>query len=59
LERHTTGKVTATRNQGPWVIKYYEEFGTKSSANSRELYIKSMKSCVFNEKLIAGFQKDI
>ena len=59
LERHNTGKVMATKNKGPWVIKYYEEYETKSLANSRELYIKSMKSRVFIEKLIAGFQKDI
>ena len=59
LERHNTGKVTATRNKGPWVIKYYEEYETKTLANSRELYIKSMKSRVFIEKLIVGFQKDI
>ena len=59
LERHNTGKVTATRNKGPWIIKYYGEYETKALANSRELYIKSMKSRVFIEKLIAGFQKDI
>jgi len=55
LERHNTGKVTAKKNKGPWVLKYYEEYETKALANSRELYIKSMKSRVFIEKLIAGF----
>ena len=59
LKRHNAGKVTATRNKGPWIIKYYEEYETKALANSRELYIKSMKSRVFIEKLIVGFQKDI
>jgi len=55
LGRHNAGQVTSTKNKGPWVVKYYEEYGSKASANSRELYIKSMKSRVFIEKLIAGF----
>jgi len=24
LERHNTGKVTATKNKGPWSLNYYE-----------------------------------
>ena len=34
----------------------YEAYQTKLEANSRELYIKSMKSRVFIEKLIAEFK---
>jgi putative endonuclease len=56
LERHNTGKVKATRNKGPWVLMSYETYETKSEANSRELYIKSMKSRTFIEKLIAEFK---
>ncbi|MES2374924.1 MAG: GIY-YIG nuclease family protein [Bacteroidota bacterium] len=55
LDRHNSGKVTATKNKGPWIIKSYEVFETKQEANSRELYIKSMKSRVFIEKLIDTF----
>ena len=58
LERHNSGKVTATKNKGPWVIVCYEIYETKSAANSRELYIKSMKSRVFIEKLIARFKDE-
>ena len=57
LERHNSGKVTATKNKGPWVVMSYETFDTKSEANSRELYIKSMKSRVFIENLILKFNK--
>ena len=53
LEKHNTGKVIATKNKGPWLIIYHEQYETKSEANSRELYIKSMKSRVYIKKLIA------
>ncbi|WP_414684717.1 GIY-YIG nuclease family protein [Mucilaginibacter sp.] len=55
LQRHNTGKVKATKNKGPWVLKHYEQYDTKGEANSPELYIKSMKSRVYMEKLLAGF----
>jgi putative endonuclease len=52
LKRHNAGKVTATKNKGPWTIKYFETFETKVAANSPELYIKSMKSRIYIENLI-------
>ena len=58
LQRHNTGQVKATKNKGPWVLMSYETFDTKAEANSRELYIKSMKSRVFIEKLIESFKRD-
>ena len=58
LKRHNAGKVTATKNKGPWVIVCFEMHETKALANSRELYIKSMKSRVFIEKLITGFKNN-
>ena len=36
----------------------FETFDTKAEANSREFYIKSMKSRVFIEKLIEGLKRD-
>jgi putative endonuclease len=54
LERHNTGKVDATKNKGSWTVKYFETYKTESEANSRELYIKSMKSRIFIEKLISN-----
>jgi predicted GIY-YIG superfamily endonuclease len=44
--------VKATKNNGPWIVKYHECYDTKAEANSRELYIKPMKSRVFIDKLI-------
>jgi putative endonuclease len=54
LERHQSGKVTATRNKGPWVIVYTEKFDSKIEANRRELDIKSKKSRPYIEKLISN-----
>ena len=56
LERHNSGKVKATKNKGPWIIVYYEKHETKAEANKRELYIKSMKSRIYIENLIATFK---
>ena len=56
LDRHNTGKVTATKNKGPWVIVYFEIHETKAGANARELYIKSMKSRIYIENLIKTFK---
>ncbi|CAN5406638.1 hypothetical protein BH09BAC6_BH09BAC6_20200 [soil metagenome] len=57
LQRHNSGKVKATKHKGPWILMSYETFETKGEANSRELYIKSMKSRVFIEKLINDFKE--
>ncbi|WP_424289560.1 GIY-YIG nuclease family protein [Daejeonella sp.] len=54
LLRHNGGKVTATRNKGPWVLVYWENFETRSEANRREFEIKSMKSRFYIEKLVAS-----
>ncbi|UEG52314.1 GIY-YIG nuclease family protein [Mucilaginibacter daejeonensis] len=51
--RYNSGMVTATRNKGPWEVKYIETFTTKQEANARELYIKKMKSRVYIERLVA------
>jgi putative endonuclease len=58
LKRHNAGMVTTTKNKGPWVLKYYEEYQDKLSANKRELYIKSMKSRIYIEKLIEAFSNN-
>ena len=49
---HNEGKVTATRNRGPWGCVYFEEFATKLEANRRELEIKKKKSRQYIEFLI-------
>jgi putative endonuclease len=52
LTYHNTGKVKATKNKGPWVVVYSEEYATKLEANRRELEIKSKKSRAYIETLI-------
>ena len=52
LLRHNNGLVSATRNKGPWVLVYFENFNSQIEANQRELEIKSMKSKSYIEKLI-------
>ena len=52
LTYHNTGRVKATKNKGPWILVYFEEYETKLEANRRELEIKSKKSRVFIETLI-------
>jgi len=58
LERHNSGVVKATKSKGPWVVMSYETFETKAEANKRELYIKSMKSRAYIEKMINEFVKN-
>jgi putative endonuclease len=52
LEYHNGGKVKATKNKGPWVLVYTEEYESKLEANRRELDIKSKKSRRYIESLI-------
>ena len=40
---HNSGKVKSTRNKGPWVLKYFEQFKTRTEAVRRELEIKGYK----------------
>ncbi|MBN2008029.1 GIY-YIG nuclease family protein [candidate division KSB1 bacterium] len=53
LNRHNTNSVTATKNRGPWNIVYTEEYPTRSEAMKREKYLKSLKSRIAIERLIA------
>jgi putative endonuclease len=52
LSYHNDGRVKATKNKGPWVLVYKEEYETKLEANRRELEIKSKKSRRYIESLI-------
>ena len=52
LSYHNSGRVKATKNQGPWDCVYSEKFETKLEANRRELEIKRKKSREYIEYLI-------
>ena len=42
LSQHNKGKVSYTKGRWPWVIHYYEKFGTRSEAVKRERFFKSI-----------------
>ncbi len=54
LQRHNSGKVTATKNCIPYTLKAFKEFDTAIDARREELRIKKMKSRIYLEKLIEG-----
>ena len=41
LDEHNQGISFSTRNKGPWIIVYSEEFVTRSDAMKREKYLKT------------------
>ena len=54
LERHNTGKVTATRNCFPYQFKATKEFQSELEARREELRLKKQKSRKYLEWLIEG-----
>ena len=52
LRHHASGANRSTRNKGPWLLIYKEQFDTKSEAWKREKQIKSYKGGEAFKKLI-------
>ncbi len=44
IAEHCRGHSPYTRNRGPWVLVYQEEFATLAEARRRERQVKSWKS---------------
>ena len=44
LKHHNENLLKSTKNRGPWEIKYFEKYETRSKAMRRERYLKSLKS---------------
>jgi len=40
LLEHNSGKVTATKNRRPFIIHYFESYGTRKEAIRRESFFK-------------------
>ena len=53
LIRHNTGRSKFTKPGTPWELVYTKNYDTKSAAMKAEIYIKSQKSRIYIEKLIA------
>ena len=54
IKEHNKGQSKYTRNKGPWMLEYTEEYITLSEARKRELTIKSWKKRKSIEKLIGS-----
>ena len=52
LDDHNQGRVKATKNKGPWVLKFFQEFSTVSEARQIEYKIKKLKRRDILEKII-------
>ncbi len=52
LEYHNSGANRSTKNKGPWVLIYQEEYADKSDAWKRERQIKSYKGGNAFKKLL-------
>lgn len=56
FNRHSQGRVKATKTRGPWKLVYSEEHPDRSSAAKREYEIKAQKRRAFIEALILKSQ---
>lgn len=57
LKDHNQGRVKSTKSRKPFVLFYKEKFANRREARQREMFIKSMKSSIFIEKLSKGLIK--
>jgi len=44
LKEHNRGQTVSTRERGPWILMYQEQFATLTEARRRERQLKSWKS---------------
>ncbi len=52
LKEHNNGEVKATRNKGPWIIKFTKQYKTIKEAKQVEYKFKKMKSRKILKKII-------
>ena len=52
LAAHNNDEVTATRNKGPWILKFTEEFSTMREARQMEYKLKQLKRKDYLEQII-------
>ena len=52
LQYHNNNWVTATKNRGPWVVRYAQEYTDITTARKMENKLKQLKSRVIIEKII-------
>src|SRR5688572_24134318 len=54
LQIHNSGRNLSTKAGLPWILKYTEEFPTRTEAANREIEIKKKKSRKYIEWLISS-----
>ena len=54
LARHNAGKVAATKNCRPYIVKAYKTFSTELEAKKEETRLKKRKNRKYLEWLIKG-----
>ena len=47
LQRHNQKKVRSTKSRTPFILHYFEKFGTKSEAYRQELFFKSAEGKIY------------
>jgi putative endonuclease len=53
LQRHNDGKVSCTKNRGPWEMAYSRGYASRSEAMAEERRLKGLKSKKALERFIA------
>ncbi|MCK6600978.1 MAG: GIY-YIG nuclease family protein, partial [Bacteroidetes bacterium] len=57
IERHNLGTTRSTKRGRPWVLFYFEEYTSKTTAPKRERELKSWKSHQAIEALVSSVQE--
>ena len=52
LNSHNSGKVRSTKAYKPYLVAYKEEYGNKTEARKREVFLKSGKGREFIKAMI-------
>ena len=52
LKEHNKGEVVATRNKGPWVLRFYKKYNTIKEARQIEYKLKKLKNKKILERII-------
>jgi putative endonuclease len=51
IKEHNSGKVYSTKNRRPLIVLHGEEFSNRAIAMRREVFLKSLYSARFKQKL--------
>ncbi len=43
INQHNNGQMKYTKGRRPWILHYFEEFDTRSEAQKREYFFKSIE----------------